>query len=176
MKRFSSHGSGDFARGDFAAIGENVIFESGSLVFHAETIALGSNIYIGHQVILKGYHNSTMSIGDDTWIGQQCFLHSAGGLEIGAAVGIGPGVRILTSLHQDPGTARPIMEGPITFAPVTIGEGSDLGVGCIILPGVCIGRGVQVGAGAVVSADLPDFAVAAGVPAKVLRRREGAPQ
>ena len=91
-------------------------------------------------------------------------------------MGIGPGVRILSSLHEDPGPDRPIMEGPIRFAPVSIGEGSDLGVGCIIMPGVRIGRGVQVGAGAVVSTDLPDLAVAAGVPARVLRLRHGAPQ
>jgi len=173
MKRFGSHGSGEFARTDFAAIGDNVIFEAGALVFHTETISLGSNVYVGHQTILKGYHNSTMSIGDDTWIGQQSFLHSAGGLEIGEGVGIGPGVRILTSLHEDPGLERPIMEGPIRFAAVSIGEGSDLGAGCIILPGVRLGKGVQVGAGAVVSTDLPDFAVAAGGPARVLRMRNG---
>jgi acetyltransferase-like isoleucine patch superfamily enzyme len=56
---------------------------------------------------------------------------------------------------------------------VTIGNGSDLGVGCTVLPGVTIGRGVQVGAGAVVASDLPDYAVAAGVPARVIRFRDG---
>jgi len=171
MKRFSSPGSGEFDRADFAAIGDGVIFEAGVLVFHPENIHLSSNIYVGHQAILKGYHKSTMKIGRDVWIGQQCFLHSAGGLEIGEGVGIGPGVRILTSLHNDPGISLPIMEGEIRFAPVHIGAGSDLGAGSIVLPGVRIGRGVQVGAGAVVSTDLPDLAVAAGVPARVLRMR-----
>ena len=61
----------------------------------------------------------------------------------------------------------------IVFAPVHIGDGSDLGVGSTILPGVTVGRGVQVGAGAVVAEDVPDFAVVAGVPARVLRYREG---
>ena len=175
MKRFSSHGNGEFDRSQFASIGEGVIFEAGALVFHAENIHLGSNIYVGHQAILKGYHKGTMTVGDDVWIGQQCFLHSAGGLEIGAGVGIGPGVRILTSLHEDPGVEMPIMEGRIRFAKVIIGAGSDLGAGAIVLPGVRIGTGVQVGAGAVVNSDLPDFTVAAGVPARVLRTRcEGA--
>jgi len=171
MKRFSSHGSGEFNRADFASMGEGVIFEAGALVFHPENIHLGSNIYVGHQAILKGYHNNTMKIGSDVWIGQQCFLHSAGGLEIQDGVGIGPGVRILTSVHNDPGISLPIMEGEIRFAPVLIGAGSDLGAGAVILPGVHIGRGVQIGAGAVVSTDLPDFAVAAGVPARLLRTR-----
>jgi acetyltransferase-like isoleucine patch superfamily enzyme len=171
MKRFSSHGSGEFDRADFASIGEGVIFEAGSLVFHPENIHLGDNVYVGHQAILKGYHKGLMHIGSDVWIGQQCFLHSAGDLHIGDGVGIGPGVRILTSLHQDPGTSLPIMEGEVRFAAVHIGPGTDLGAGSTVLPGVRIGSGVQVGAGAVVSRDLPDFSVAAGVPARVLRMR-----
>ena len=48
----------------------------------------------------------------------------------------------------------------------------ELGAGATVLPGVRIGTGVQVGAGAVVSKDLPDFSVAAGVPARVLRMRD----
>ncbi len=174
MKRFSSHGTGAFAREDFAALGDGVVFEAGVLVFHPENIELGDNVYVGHNAILKGYYRNRMTVGRDTWIGQQCFFHAAGGLTIGAGVGIGPGVRIITSTHQDPGWERPIMDGAIEFAPVRIGDGSDLGVGCTILPGVSIGRGVQVGAGAVVAEDLPDYAVAAGVPARVLRSRKPA--
>lgn len=174
MKRFSSHGTGEFTVDQFAAVGGHVVFEPGVLVFHPENIALGDNVYVGHNAILKGYYRNRMVIGDDVWIGQQCFFHSAGGLTIGDAVGIGPGVRILTSSHTDPGIDRPIMEGAIDFAPVTIGAGSDLGVGSTILPGVTVGRGVQVGAGAVVAEDVPDYAVVAGVPARVLRMREGA--
>jgi acetyltransferase-like isoleucine patch superfamily enzyme len=172
MKRFTTHGSGSFARGDFATLGDNVILEAGVLVFHPETVHLGSNVYVGHNTILKGYYKNRMVIGDDTWIGQQCFFHSAGGITIGAAVGVGPGVRILTSTHGDPGVHKPIMEGTIVFAPVVIGDGSDLGVGSTILPGVTVGRGVQVGAGAVVTNDVPDYAVVAGVPAHVLRLRD----
>lgn len=173
MKRFSSHGSGEFTTTDFRAFGNNVVLEPGVLVFHPENIELGDNVYVGHQTILKGYHAGSLRIGSDTWIGQQCFLHGAGGLSIGQGVGIGPGVRIITSTHQDPGPQRPIMEGAIQFAPVSIGDGSDLGIGAIVLPGVQIGRGVQVGAGAVVCNDLPDLAVAAGVPARIQRYRDG---
>ncbi|MBJ93786.1 MAG: transferase [Rickettsiales bacterium] len=172
MKRFSSHGSGDFAREDFRSLGQNVIFEAGCLVFHPENIELGDNIYIGHQAILKGYYKGLMSIGNDVWIGQQCFLHGAGGLRIGNGVGIGPGVRILTSAHDQPAADQIIMEAPIRFQPVHIGDGSDLGAGATILPGVRIGSYVQVGAGALVNRDLPDNSVAAGVPARVLRIRE----
>jgi len=171
MPPYSSHGSGRFDPEDFAQIGEGVVIEGGVLVFHPETIELGDHVYVGHNTILKGYYKGHMRIGKGTWIGQQCFFHSAGGLDIGERVGIGPGVRILTSTHEDPGTGQPIMAGAITFAAVRIGDGCDLGIGCQILPGVTLGRGVQVGAGALVTSDLPDFAVAAGVPAKILRFR-----
>ena len=171
MRKFRSHGTGEFTRSDFRAIGENVILEPGVLVFHPQQISLGSNVYVGHYAILKGYHQNEMTIGDDVWIGQQCFFHSAGGLTIEEKVGIGPGVRILTSRHAEEGWEKPILDSAIEFAAVRIGAGSDIGAGATILPGVTIGRNVQVGAGAVVAANLPDGVVAAGVPARVLRER-----
>jgi acetyltransferase-like isoleucine patch superfamily enzyme len=56
---------------------------------------------------------------------------------------------------------------------VVIGAGSWLGHGTVVLPGVRIGRHVAVGAGSVVATDLPDLCVAAGAPARVLRRYDG---
>ena len=147
------------------------MFEEGCLIFHPENVRLGRNVYVGHQAILKGYHDAPMEIGDETWIGQQCFFHSAGGLHIGAHVGIGPGVRIITSAHVEAGRDVPILDSPVERAEVVIEDDADLGVGAIVLPGVRIGRGAQIGAGAVVAEDVPAYAVAAGVPARVLRTR-----
>lgn len=141
------------------------------MVFHPETIELGRNVYVGHQAILKGYYKNRMVIGDETWIGQQCFFHSAGGLTIGHNVGIGPGVRIITSAHTEPPRDVPVLDAPVEFKPVRIEDGADLGVGAIILPGVRVGEGAIVGAGAVVTKDVPPFAIVAGNPARVLRER-----
>jgi acetyltransferase-like isoleucine patch superfamily enzyme len=173
MRQFSSHGTGEIDPALFRTLGNNVIFEPGVLVFHAETISVGSNVYIGHYSILKGYYKGEMVIGDDVWIGQQVFFHSAGGIFIGDRVGVGPGVRILTSNHRDEGWNVPILDSPLEFKPVVIGEDSDLGVGAVILPGVTIGRGALIGAGAVVAENIPDYTVAAGVPAKVIKNRQG---
>lgn len=161
-----SHGEGTFERSDFRSCPESVILEAGVLVFHPENIALANNVYIGHQTILKAYYRNDFIVGENTWIGQQCFLHSAGGIFIGANVGIGPGVKILTSSHRKGKHDRPILEEPVDFAPVVIEEGADIGIGAIILPGVTIGRNCQVGAGAVVTKSLPPFSIAAGVPAR----------
>lgn len=169
---YRSHGDGSFEVSQFARIGENVIFESGVMVFHPEAIVLGSNIYVGHQTILKGYHRNKLEIGDNSWIGQQCFIHSAGGVMIGRSVGIGPGVKILSSSHSEEGITVPIILSEIVFAQVTIEDECDIGAGTVILPGVTIGKGSQIGAGAVVSKDVPAFSVAAGVPARILRSRK----
>ncbi len=167
----ASHGDGQFRLEQFARLGQGVVFEAGVLVFHPENIEIGDDVYVGHQAILKGYFKNRMVIGAGTWIGQQCFFHSGGGLTIGAKVGIGPGVRILTSSHALDGRQTALLDAPVVFSSVRIGEGADLGVSSVILPGVTIGEGAQIGAGAVVSADIPPFAVAAGVPARVLRYR-----
>jgi acetyltransferase-like isoleucine patch superfamily enzyme len=166
-----SHGTGQFAPSDFAHLGAGVVFEPGVLVFHPENIELGDDIYVGHNTILKGYYRNRMVIGNGTWIGQQCFFHSMGNVTIGANVGIGPAVKIISSQHALDDTTKPILHAAILTAPVVIEDDADIGVGAIILPGVRVGRGAQVAAGAVVTRDVEPYAIAAGVPARVLRRR-----
>ena len=52
-----SHGTG-LGPWDFAHLGEGVVLEQGVLVFHPETITIADNVYVGHQTILKGYHEN----------------------------------------------------------------------------------------------------------------------
>lgn len=168
-----SHGNGKFERNQFSVLGANVVFEEATLVFHPENIEIGDDVYVGHQTILKGYYKNKMLIEKGTWIGQQCFFHSAGGIHLGEHVGVGPGVKILTSTHILPkDDASPIMSGDIQLAPVVVGNGCDIGIGAILMPGVTLGKGVQVGAGAVVTQSVPAGFVVAGVPARILRKRQ----
>lgn len=166
-----SHGNGRFELSQFKKIGKYVIFEDNVLVFHPENITIGNNVYIGHNTILKGYYKNEMIIGEGTWIGQNCYFHSAGGIFIGRAVGIGPDVKILTSNHVISDKSIPILHHPLEFNKVIIGDGSDLGVGSIILPGIHVGEGAVVGAGAVVTKDIPSYSTVIGVPAKVIKSR-----
>jgi len=169
--RNRSHGTGEFRPDQLAELGPDCIFETGVLVFHPENVALGRNVYVGHYSILKGYYKNRLEIGDETWIGQQCFFHAAGGLQIGRSVGIGPGVKVLTSQHGESPRSQAIFDAPLELRPVRIEDGADIGVGAIIMPGVTVGRGAQVGAGAVVTRDVPAYAIVAGSPARVLRER-----
>ncbi|MFM9138588.1 MAG: acyltransferase, partial [Actinomycetota bacterium] len=67
---------------------------------------------------------------------------------------------------------RPISQQTQPERPVRIGAGSWLGHGVVVLPGVTIGKHVAVGAHSVVTKDLPDFCVAVGNPARIIRIRE----
>lgn len=166
-----THGTGQWTPEQLGRLGTNVTLEPGVLIFHPEHVEIADDVYVGHHTILKAYHRNRLTIGPRSWIGQQCFLHSAGGIAIGTRVGIGPGVKILTSTHCGRPVEADIMDTELEFAPVSVGDGADIGVGAIILPGVEIGARSQIGAGAVVAQSVPPYAVAAGVPARILRDR-----
>ena len=166
-----SHGSGAIDPAQLAACGADVVFEPGALVFHPENVEIGDDVYVGHYAILKGYYRNKLIVGSGSWIGQMAFLHAAGGIEIGARVGVGPGAKVITSTHELTGGDGPVIDGQLVFAPVVLEDGCDIGVGAIVMPGVRVGRGAQVGAGAVVTRDVEAGAVVAGSPATVLRRR-----
>ncbi|RJQ54948.1 MAG: acyltransferase [Actinobacteria bacterium] len=166
-----THGDGAFELTDFANVGDGLVLEAGIRVFHPEDISLGNNIYVGHDTILKGHPAGMMTVGDDTWIGQNCFLHSAADLRIGRAVGVGPGVKILTSQHSAADLSVPVIHTELSLAAVSLEDGCDIGVGALILPGVVVGEGAIVGAGSVVTRSVPAYEVWAGVPARKLRVR-----
>jgi len=170
-KNYQSHGSGKFKTEQFKCLGTNVIIENGVLVFHPEHTCIGDNVYIGHNTILKSYYKNEMIIGSHTWIGQNCFIHSAGGIVIGKGVGIGPMVKIISSSHEDGPLSTPVMFNKLIFKKVVLEDGCDIGAGTVILPGIKIGEGAIIGAGSVVTKDIPSFTVAAGVPARPLRKR-----
>jgi len=171
IPHLSSHGTGSFERDHFKKLGENVIFEPGCLVFHPERIEIGDRVYVGHYAILKGYHKGLLRIGNGTWIGQGAFLHAAGDLLLGERVGVGPGVKIITSFHEEGKGTQPVMDGVLCFKSVVVEDGADIGVGAIVLPGVRVGKGSLIGAGSVVTRDVEPGWIVAGNPARPLRRR-----
>jgi acetyltransferase-like isoleucine patch superfamily enzyme len=141
---------------------------------HIETFEIGDGVFIGAQAYIQGRYDGTTTIGDRTWIGPQAYFDSRN-LIVGDAVGIGPGVRILGSTHTGLPIDTPIIDTDLIIRPVRVEAWADVGTNATILPGITVGRGAIVGAGAVVTHDVPPFAIVAGVPARFLRWRPGAP-
>lgn len=112
-----------------------------------------------------------ISLGDYSGLGVNCYVR--GPLEIGAYVNMGPDVRIITINHNTERTDIPMKgQGSLPSQKVTICDDVWIGARVIILPGVTIGKGSIIGAGAVVTKDVPEYAVVGGVPAKVIKFRK----
>lgn len=139
---------------------------------HLETFEIGSGVFIGAQAYVQGRFDGTCRIGDHVWIGPQAYL-DARSLVLEDFVGWGPGARVLGSEHTGEPAGVPIIQTDLRIEPVVVRRGADIGTGAVLLPGVTVGEGAIVGAGAVVTQDVPDFAIVAGVPARVLRFRQG---
>lgn len=104
-------------------------------------------------------------------ISQEFFVFDAGRTDllfIGDGVGIGPRVTIVINSDPYPSPLQKIY--PKKTQPVNIRKGVWIGAGAIVLPGVTIGEFSVVAAGTVVVKDIPPYSVAAGVPARVVRK------
>jgi len=147
-------------------IGPNVGFK------HLETFELGSQVFIGAGAYVQGRFDGRCEIGDHVWIGPQSYF-DARDLVLEEYVGWGPGARVLGSEHTGIPANVPIIQTDLVIKAVVVKRGADIGTGAVLLPGVIIGEGAIVGAGAVVTADVPAYAVVAGVPARFLHWRAG---
>ncbi|MBR1780653.1 MAG: sugar O-acetyltransferase [Oscillospiraceae bacterium] len=104
-------------------------------------------------------------IGERAYINSNCTMQDQGGIFIGNDVLIGHNAMIATLNHD----FDPMKRGDLHPAPVHIGSRVWLGANVTVLPGVTIGDGAIIAAGAVVTKDVPANAIAAGVPARVIR-------
>ena len=111
-------------------------------------------------------------LGEGSSIGRDSRV---GGLVVGSRVMIGPELLVITQNHPLAGDGtRWLPDEAAEFRPPRVGDGTWIGARVTLLPGVKIGRYCVIGAGAVVTKDIPDYAVTAGVPARVLRYWRGA--
>lgn len=150
--------------GDDLQVGPDVVFK------HPETMQLGSSVFIGAQTMIQGRFDGTCKIGNHVWIGPQSYF-DARNLVLEDYVGWGPGAKVLGSAHTGEPTGVPAITTSLVIKPVTVAFGADIGMNATILPGVRIGAHAIVGAGSVVTHDVPEYAIVAGNPARVLRFR-----
>jgi maltose O-acetyltransferase len=127
-----------------------------------KNVNIESRAYFG-----SGRH---ISIDDHSGIGVNAYI--SGPVSIGKNVMMGHDVMIIGTSHEFSRTDIPMMEqGFQQDKGIKIGDDVWIGARVIILPGVSIGSGVIIGAGAVVTKDIPDWAIAVGNPARVVRYR-----
>ena len=117
-----------------------------------------------------------VKIGKGSKVNRTAFIDDAfpGLVEIGANVWVTARVMILChqrdiNYHE---IGSPVINCPIKREKVIIKDGAHIGFGAILMPGVSIGEGAVIGAGAVVTSNIPDYSIAVGVPAKVIREIE----
>lgn len=142
-------------------------------------IRIGSGTMIGPHVALSvgigpGQQNlpeTVLRIGDRCVVGRGSGIIAHTSVEIGDDVWTGHNVYITDQNHGYEDVTQPISRQTCPpDRPVSIGDGSWLGYGVVVLPGARIGRHVVIGANAVVTGEIPDFSVAVGSPARVVRR------
>ncbi len=159
----------DIRFGDHVYLGDRVNIARSN---NGGAIVLGDKVQIYGNSFLETGSNARISIGTRTHIQPGCHLHAhISNIEIGECVEIAANCGFFSYDH---GTVlgQLIMEQPLgSKGDIRIGDGAWLGYGVTVLQGVTIGAGAVIGAGSVVSRDIPENAIAAGVPAKVIRYR-----
>jgi acetyltransferase-like isoleucine patch superfamily enzyme len=176
------------------AVGRNVVFGHGVVLRHPHKIRLGDDVVIDDLVLLdaKGSGNRGIEIGAGAFVGRGTILSCKDGdIVLGERVNIGFNSEIFSGSsvrvgrdglfaaytylvgggHDFESAERAVLDQARPSRGIEIGDNVWLGTGAKVLDGVRLGRDVVVGANAVVNIDLPDGAIAAGVPARILRQR-----
>lgn len=113
--------------------------------------------------------NCLISIGEDTFIGHDVAFYGNGSFILGDNVDIAPQVKLLTGSHKvDQLPKRAAGTGYNSY--IKIGNGTWVGAGSIILPGVTIGEGSIIAAGSIVNTDVEPFSLYAGNPARFKKK------
>ena len=122
---------------------------------------MGSNSLVMSPLTVVRPHK--VSIGNNVVVMNGCLMMSAGGIVIEDNVQIAANVQLISNNHD------PYERNVITCKPVRVCKGAWVGAGSSVLPGVTVGRHAIIGAASVVTKDIPDYAVAVGNPARVIK-------
>lgn len=162
--------------GSFAQFGRRTVIMLPVRLSGEKRIALGDNIYIGTnswlQTLADGDNTAAaLSIGSGTSMSGGCVLSAVRQIIIEDNVLFARNVYIADHSHRYDELGVPVVaQGVTQIEPVVIRSGAWLGQNVVVCPGVTIGRGAVIGANSVVTHDVPDYCIAAGAPARVLKK------
>lgn len=136
-------------------------------------IAIGDRVAIWHDARIEvvAGEGIVLRIGSNSVISSYSRIAAAWSISIGEGVGIAPSVLVTDHNHDFRDLTAPwTASNTVVANPVEICDGAFIGEGAKIMPGVRIGRHAVIGANSVVTKDVPDYHIAAGVPARLLSR------
>ncbi|OPX44823.1 virginiamycin A acetyltransferase [Ruminiclostridium hungatei] len=156
----------------------NVIFEDNVFInaLSKYGVRIGKNVSIGRNSIIECTGvirelGESLHIGDNVGISPNAFFAVRGKVEIGDNTIFGPGVSLHAENHIFGDRFKPIRAQGATRKGICIGKDCWIGSKAVILDGVHIGDGAIVAAGAVVTGNVPEYAIVGGVPAKIIKYR-----
>jgi acetyltransferase-like isoleucine patch superfamily enzyme len=153
---------------------KNLLISDNVRITNKDRVHIGSNVSIGKNVDifpLGGNYPSKVIIGNNVIIGDYNRFASCDCVEIGDDVLFAAYVHITDHSHEFKDISKPVVkQGVFSKGSVKIGKGSWLGYRSEVLSGVTIGEHCVIAAGAIVTKDIPSYSVAAGIPAKVIKR------
>jgi acetyltransferase-like isoleucine patch superfamily enzyme len=159
-------------------IGDNVVIDDNCLLDAKGDanagITIGSGVFVGRNTILS-CKNGDIELGDRANIGFNCEVFSASRVVLGPDALLAAYCYVVGGDHDFSDTSKAVLAQGRTSAGVEIGAGAWMGAGAKVLDGVSVGAHAIIGAQAVVKDPVPEYAIAVGIPAKVIGRRAGAP-
>jgi len=149
-------------------IGDRVVIHQ----INSGSVELGEGVHLYSDIIIETGEGGRLTIGTETHVQPRCQLMAyLGSLQIGRRVEIAPNCALYPYNHGIAPEARIRNQPCTTKGGIVVGDDAWLGVGVIVLDGVRIGKGAVIGAGSVVTKNVPDGAIAFGVPARVVKMR-----
>lgn len=146
--------------------GHNVVISDRSIV--RGNVVIGDNVYIHENVLIRSFSYSIL-IGTNSKINNNCCILSQ--CKIGSNVSIAPNVVIVGANHRYADKNQLIqLQGSHSLG-IIVEDDVWIGANVTILDGVVIGKGSVIAAGAVVTKNVPEYTVVAGVPAKIIKGR-----
>jgi len=155
-------------------IGNNVVIDDNCVLdakgIDNEGITIGSGVFIGRNTILS-CKNGDIILGDGVNIGFNCEIFTASRVVLGDNILLAAYVYLIGGDHDFSRTDVPVIQQGRGSKGIQLLDNVWLGAGAKVLDGSTIGRDAIIGTAAVVRGDIPDYSIAVGIPARVVRKR-----
>lgn len=156
--------------------GRNLNIGSGTDLFGSHRMSFGDDVFVGKDSVLAIVYEreepgAMITIGNGVWMNKRCYISAANDITIGDYAIFAPNVYLADSAYDYRQIGVPIMKQGLASVTnrIHIGEHAWLGINAVVYGNVTVGKGCVIGANSVVTKSVPDYCVAGGQPARILR-------